>query len=767
MKLTRNTILTGLLVMLLIMAMTVTSAPMVFATELPDGSSATEGGTSEAAPNVPENTTADPESTTGAPDVTTEVSTDVTTDVTTDATTGSTTEPADPPVTDAPTTGEVTGEITGETTGETTEETSGEVTGETTGETSGEVTGESSGEETEPLSPPPPTLLSIMAELDPASKVYYEGTVFTAAGLTLYGRYDNGTIVPISFTPEELTFSPASPLTSSDEIVTVTYGGKSANVIISVKPIVGFDVVKPTKAFYYYGDAFDPTTGFAGLEITAKYEDGTIRPIALNDPSLKLFYPEKFSNVSTVYATYLGYSIDIGLTIHKVVSITETRPIGVTNYTEGQSVDFSKLLLTARYDDGIERLLFLNGQPQTADLKIKVGDPLTLADKTITFEYYDVSYVIDIVVAPAVKITYIEVSTPPRTNYFRGECFDPTGIVVTLHYEDGTTSEAPFASLSFSPDTTLELTEAVTYVTVTYTLNVNTSYTVDLPIYVSGRQIESTAVLTKPYKLTYTEGEFFDPDGIVIKVYYTDGTSEVLTEPITPRKVFAFSGQKEKQDYVVLSYGGHDITVEITVNPKEASHITVEVPPTKSVYNEGEIFDPAGLVMTLHYKDGTSTTIPDAMFIYSPMGKLEASSVVSVTCHGVTTQLSVEIIPDVVTTEPPITTEPPVSETEPPVSETEPVTTPEPVTTEPPVSSDVTTEAPNITTGVDITVPDVSTEKPSASSGSTTTEAPGSTTTGGSDDGGSNAMLIVWIIIIVVIAASLVALIIYYKRNFM
>ncbi len=69
------------------------------------------------------------------------------------------------------------------------------------------------------------------------------------------------------------TYSPSGALATTDTAVTISYGGKTASVSITVnaKTLTGIEVTtQPTKVTYSAGETFDPT----GMVVTASYDNG-------------------------------------------------------------------------------------------------------------------------------------------------------------------------------------------------------------------------------------------------------------------------------------------------------------------------------------------------------------------------------------------------------------------------------------------------------------------------------------------------------------
>lgn len=86
------------------------------------------------------------------------------------------------------------------------------------------------------------------------------------------------------------------------------------------------------------------------------------------------------------------------------------------------------------------------------------------------------------------------------------------------------------------------------------------------------------------------------------------------------------------------SYNAGEATATITVNPALVlSSIAVTTAPTKTTYNEGETFDPTGMVITATYT--TNDTEPVTGYTYTPDGTLTTSDTeitISYTSNGVT-----------------------------------------------------------------------------------------------------------------------------------
>ncbi len=130
-------------------------------------------------------------------------------------------------------------------------------------------------------------------------------------------------------------------------------------------------------------------------------------------------------------------------------------------------------------------------------------------------------------------------------------------------------------------------------------------------------RLESLAVTKPPNKTTYKSGETFDPTGMVVTGSYAFGlTSDVTGYTVSPSVLT--DGVSE----VTITYTEGRVTktasTPVTVE-KVLTAIEVTTPPTKTSYNYLESFDPAGMVVTAKFSDGSSApatgyTYPDTAF---------------------------------------------------------------------------------------------------------------------------------------------------------
>lgn len=155
-------------------------------------------------------------------------------------------------------------------------------------------------------------------------------------------------------------------------------------------------------------------------------------------------------------------------------------------------------------------------------------------------------------------------------------------------------------------------------------------------------KLDSLAITKAPIKTTYKSGESFDPTGMVVTASYGyDITADVTGYTVTP-SVLTDGVTEVTITYTegrVTKTASTPVTVEIVL-----VSISVTVPPTKTVYDYLESFDPAGMVVTATFSDGsiapaTGYNYSDTAF--STLGQQTVS--LDYTYEGVTKSTSLNV----------------------------------------------------------------------------------------------------------------------------
>lgn len=136
-----------------------------------------------------------------------------------------------------------------------------------------------------------------------------------------------------------------------------------------------------------------------------------------------------------------------------------------------------------------------------------------------------------------------------KKEYYAGDKFDTKGLTVTANYEGDINKVTE--NYTVSPEV---LTEDTTKVTVTYK-----GKTAEIPVTVTVAKVKSIEITAAPSKTDYTEGETFNPSGMVITAVYENkakkATSEYTYSPLRELSVTDKS--------IEISYTGEDKTESI------------------------------------------------------------------------------------------------------------------------------------------------------------------------------------------------------------
>lgn len=163
----------------------------------------------------------------------------------------------------------------------------------------------------------------------------------------------------------------------------------------------------------------------------------------------------------------------------------------------------------------------------------------------------------------------IAVTTPPtKTTYEYGDYFDATGMVVTATNSDNTTANIT-DGCTLSPAVTEPLQISDTKITISFN-EFSTSQAITVTPKATPTP-EGLEITTQPTKTTYTEGEYFDPTGMVVTLVLFDG-AEYTRETTTDYVLDPDTTTPLTTDVTSISvtYPGLIVgqAVSITVNPQ-------------------------------------------------------------------------------------------------------------------------------------------------------------------------------------------------------
>lgn len=161
--------------------------------------------------------------------------------------------------------------------------------------------------------------------------------------------------------------------------------------------------------------------------------------------------------------------------------------------------------------------------------------------------------------------------------YYTGDKFDTKGLIVTAIYADESTQTA--TNYTVSPEI---LSADTKKVTIEYK-----GLTHDIPVNVTNPKVTSLEITSPPEKTEYTEGEAFNPSGIVITAVYENGIKKETTD-------YSYSPNRELEltdTEMLFSYIGENgienvkaVSQPITVKKKSSGSSSSSSGNTITVY---------------------------------------------------------------------------------------------------------------------------------------------------------------------------------------
>ena len=305
----------------------------------------------------------------------------------------------------------------------------------------------------------------------------------------------------------------------------------------------------PTKTAYEAGDSFDKT----GMVITVTYNDETTRevtnynysPVVLSkdDTYVTISYREMMTTVTTTQ------SVTVKNLLKKIQIIT---PPTETAYEIGDTIDLTGMVVHAFYSDGTSH--------EISNYTYSPHVVSSASDTEITITYTEdgitKTAIQDITVGNTPNLVSIAVSVPPtKVIYKAGEYFDPSGMVVTATFDNGTTKNV--SGYTYSPTRTLQQDDSV--ITISYTKKGVTKTTTQNITVV---YLTSIAITNPPTYTSYYDDEIFNTAGMEVTAYYSDSTSAVITTySISPSGTLPYGTTS-----VTISYSEGGITETTTQN---------------------------------------------------------------------------------------------------------------------------------------------------------------------------------------------------------
>ncbi|MBP3464234.1 MAG: CotH kinase family protein [Clostridia bacterium] len=302
----------------------------------------------------------------------------------------------------------------------------------------------------------------------------------------------------------------------------------------------------PIKTEYIEGEKIDIT----GMVVTATYSDDTTSETT--DYEINLKDELKISD-EKVIVTYGGKSAEFEIIVKEnaVTKLEITKQPTKIEYIEGQNFDATGMVIKGTLLDGTEK--------EITDYTIENGNGLSKNIIEVEIKYGKLSAYVPITVKENI-VTKIEITKQPdKTQYFVGESFDQTGMIVTATFLDGTEKEI----------TNYQITK-------TDALGIKDKI---ITIECDGMTAD-VAITVKEIVYTVLEGE----NRKFIKNYDKDLSIKIDADVTLFQKVFIDDEEIDKSNYVITS--GSTI---VTLKQSYLNQLSVGTHTMKTVFTDGGV----------------------------------------------------------------------------------------------------------------------------------------------------------------------------------
>lgn len=216
---------------------------------------------------------------------------------------------------------------------------------------------------------------------------------------------------------------------------------------------------------------------------------------------------------------------------------------------------------------------------------------------------------------------------PDKTEYIPGEKLNTDGLLLTVTRRDGTRE---VISEGFSCDASYLMEEGIRQVNVRYRGK-------DTEFHVAVGQVPELAIGSLPDKTIYTPGERLDLTGMTL-LYWQDGRFETITEGFScwPMTVGELGDTQ-----ITVFY--QDLSAVFTVSVPAVERISVSRPPDTTSFLVDSQLDTTGMVLELHYSDGSTKTVTRGFSCQPKQLRQEGIETVTVSYQGLATTFPVAV----------------------------------------------------------------------------------------------------------------------------
>lgn len=414
-----------------------------------------------------------------------------------------------------------------------------------------------------------PKIVKLTVAKPPAKLDYEEGEELNLAGLVLDVVYNDGSVRTVRGLQShgfEVTMGHA------EEGVTLSYEGEPFTIQINVrkkeKVVTALSVElghEPNKVKYIENDP--QGLDLSGAELIAQMSDGRRLTIPVTPDMVDPVDLSK-SGRQIMTIRYMGHAVTCSLfvTSRMLTSLMVRSPMQKTEYIEGERIDLRGLSIEAVYDNGA-RIPVENYAVSPKEASIGIQE--------VRISYEGASVSIPIAVQPLTIVLLDWARQPVKTVYYTQEkSFSCDGGVLRIKMNDGSEKEVPLQPEMVSGFRTDRIGPQL--LTIAYG-----GKTAPLSITVKERMLLGLRVVKKP-RTEYTEGEEFDPSGLIVEALYAGETTEVVGVNYLP-----YGPLKQDTASVMLVYQDKAVVMPIKVSaPQHHPIITQTLTSDQAVFDQ-------------------------------------------------------------------------------------------------------------------------------------------------------------------------------------
>lgn len=414
----------------------------------------------------------------------------------------------------------------------------------------------------------------------PDKKTYYLGSSIDLTGMVVTAVMADGTKQTVD--NSKLSVSALDSSVLGEQQISVTYlspsTGKTYNMSFYVNVVSWLNSIEvtqnPSKTVYFYGDEFSSD----GLVVSANYGDGTSKDVTskvvlsgysmttCSSQMVGVSYTEGTESETTTFMIQIK---------NYAQSIYVKRAPTKTVYSIGDSLDLTGLIVMAKMANSTEKIV-------TTSVTNSGFDSTSAGEKTLLLTYVTPekgeTLTVSLPLTVNSLLTSISIADYPlKLTYSKGEELDLSGLVISVSFSDGTSTQIGKNDISvtgYDKNTVGEQTLTLTY---TYLQNsASVPLTVNVEDIVS---ITGIAVATSPTKTVYEYKEQLDLTGMTVQLLYSNGTAKTLGD--SEYSVSGFNSENAGKQTISVKYSdtsgdSYSTSFEVTVNEEsEASRCDV------------------------------------------------------------------------------------------------------------------------------------------------------------------------------------------------